>query len=558
MLAHHIMTSDVITVGADSTVVEAADTMLRHHISGLPVVDAADNLIGILSEGDFIRRAEIGTERKRGRWLSFLVGRDRIASDFVHAYGRKVDEIMTPNPKTVNEDTPLDEIARIMESHDIKRVPVVRGKRVVGIVTRSDFLAAAAGLARNVPHPPLADEDIRRAVSEAIGQASWRPRRLNITVRDGIVTLRGVVERDHAPALIVPFTQACVPVVDVAAGRVVVVFGAGGERDRAKTKLEQAIAPAGLAVVVALGCGAREDLDLAIVEAEAAIDRGDLRLDRALVRQEDARRAALDDRGRDVAAVDIGERLGGEDHGRILLAERLQPLAKLLGEGRVVEDQPTLVDDEQGRPAVEAALDAMEEIGQHSGGGASADQPLGLKGLDRCGAELLGLGVEQSAGRAANAIRLQRLLQRRRLQQHREPGDGALLHRRGCQRGERRPDVLLRGRVDGDAFLGEDRRHPLRRPSAFGRIVDLGQRLQRDGVLGSRRQAAAEIVPVAAHGDRRGADGAAEVEREDLAFAVAAKLHRHERQQDGFAGAGRADDQSVADVADVQAQPKRR
>ena len=198
MLAHHIMTSDVITVGADSTVVEAADTMLRHHISGLPVVDAADNLIGILSEGDFIRRAEIGTERKRGRWLSFLVGRDRIASDFVHAYGRKVDEIMTPNPKTVNEDTPLDEIARIMESHDIKRVPVVRGKRVVGIVPRSDFLAAAAGLARNVPHPPLADEDIRRAVSEAIGQASWRPRRLNITVRDGIVTLRGVVERDHA------------------------------------------------------------------------------------------------------------------------------------------------------------------------------------------------------------------------------------------------------------------------------------------------------------------------------------------------------------------------
>jgi CBS domain-containing protein len=198
MLAHHIMTSDVITVGADSTVVEAADTMLRHHISGLPVVDAAGDLLGILSEGDFIRRAEIGTERKRGRWLSFLVGRDRIASDFVHEHGRKVHEIMTPHPLTVTEDTPLDEMVRIMEAHDVKRLPVVRGKRVVGIVTRSDFLAAAAGLARNLPHPRLGDEDIRRAVSDAIGQASWRPRRLNITVGDGIVTLRGVVESYHA------------------------------------------------------------------------------------------------------------------------------------------------------------------------------------------------------------------------------------------------------------------------------------------------------------------------------------------------------------------------
>ncbi len=198
MLARHIMTPDVITIDADSTVVEAADIMLRHHISGLPVVDTAGNLIGILSEGDFVRRAEIGTERKRGRWLSFLVSPDRIALDFVHAHGRKVHEIMTPHPQTVTEDAPLDEIARIMEAHDIKRVPVVRGQRVVGIVARSDFLAAAARLAREAAPPRLADEDICRAVSEAIGQASWRPRRLNITAHDGMVGLRGVVNSDHA------------------------------------------------------------------------------------------------------------------------------------------------------------------------------------------------------------------------------------------------------------------------------------------------------------------------------------------------------------------------
>jgi CBS domain-containing protein len=110
MRAHQIMTQQVITVGADTSVVEAAKIMLQHHVSGLPVVDAAGKLIGILSEGDFIRRAEIGTQQKRGRLLSFLAGPDRIASDFVHEHGRKVGHIMTPNPLAVTEDTPLDRI----------------------------------------------------------------------------------------------------------------------------------------------------------------------------------------------------------------------------------------------------------------------------------------------------------------------------------------------------------------------------------------------------------------------------------------------------------------
>ena len=108
--------------------------------------------------------------------------------------------------------------------------------------------------------------------------------------------------------------------------------GGEGERDLAKAEFEQAIAAPRLAVIVALGRRAREDLDLPVVEAEAPIDRGDLRLDRALVRQEQPRRAALDDGGRDRGAVDIGERLGGEDDGGVLLAQRLQPFAQLAGE----------------------------------------------------------------------------------------------------------------------------------------------------------------------------------------------------------------------------------
>src|SRR5476651_358541 len=114
MRAHQIMTRPVITVTPQTTIVEAANTMLQRHVSGLPVVDAAGKLVGIVSEGDFIRRSEIGTQRKRGRWLKFILGPGRAASDFVHEQGRKVGEIMTPDPCTVEEDTTLEEIVELM------------------------------------------------------------------------------------------------------------------------------------------------------------------------------------------------------------------------------------------------------------------------------------------------------------------------------------------------------------------------------------------------------------------------------------------------------------
>ena len=198
MRARQIMTPQVITVGADTTIVKAVNMMLRHHISGLPVVDAAGKLIGIVSEGDFIRRAETGTQHKRGRWLTFLAGADRIAVEFAHEHGRKVGEIMTPNPVTVTEATPLDQVVQIMESHNIKRLPVMRGDLMVGILTRSDFLAAVAGLARSTPGPSANDDHIRGKVIAAIAQAPWRPCRLNVTVHDGIVSLGGVIKKETA------------------------------------------------------------------------------------------------------------------------------------------------------------------------------------------------------------------------------------------------------------------------------------------------------------------------------------------------------------------------
>jgi CBS domain-containing protein len=124
MRAHQIMTRPVITVTPDTTVVEAANTMLQKHVSGLPVVDATGRLVGMLSEGDFIRRSEIGTQRKRSRFLKFILGPGQIASDFVHEHGRKVSEIMTAEPLvTISEDSTLERIVGLMEKNNIKRLP---------------------------------------------------------------------------------------------------------------------------------------------------------------------------------------------------------------------------------------------------------------------------------------------------------------------------------------------------------------------------------------------------------------------------------------------------
>jgi CBS domain-containing protein len=193
MRAHQIMTRPVIIVTPDTTIVEAANIMLKHHVSGLPVVDAAGNLVGIVSEGDFLRRSEIGTQRRRGRWLSFIFGPGSTARDFVIEHGRKVSEVMTPEPVTVTEDASLADIVGLMESKNIKRLPVMRGDKIVGIVTRANLLQAVASLARHVPDPTADDDHIRNRVIQAMEKQAWCPFGLSVIVHDGIVHLSGIL-----------------------------------------------------------------------------------------------------------------------------------------------------------------------------------------------------------------------------------------------------------------------------------------------------------------------------------------------------------------------------
>lgn len=198
MRAHHIMTRDCITVTPRTTIEEAAKIMLQTHISGLPVMDDAGRLVGIVSESDFLHRGEIGTGRKRPKWLQFFVGPGRAASEFVHERGRKVEDIMTPDPITVDEETSLEELVRLMEKNDIKRLPVMSGKALKGIVTRSSLLQAVAGMAHEIPDPTADDDHIRERILRTVDKTDWRPIGFEVTVRNGIVHLHGIITTDEA------------------------------------------------------------------------------------------------------------------------------------------------------------------------------------------------------------------------------------------------------------------------------------------------------------------------------------------------------------------------
>jgi CBS domain-containing protein len=204
MRAHQIMTRSVYSVSPEATIAEAANIMLQRHISGLPVVDAAGKLVGILSEGDLIRRSEIGTQRKRSRWLKFLLGAGAAATDFVHEHGRRISEVMTRDPLTITENTPLEEIVTSMETNGVKRLPVMREDRLVGIVSRANLLQAVASLAREIPDPTADDDHIRKRIIEALEKNDWCPFGLSVVVRDGIVHLGGVIteERSRQAAIV--------------------------------------------------------------------------------------------------------------------------------------------------------------------------------------------------------------------------------------------------------------------------------------------------------------------------------------------------------------------
>jgi CBS domain-containing protein len=196
MKASDVMTWGVISVDTETPVVRAAQLMLHHRVSGLPVVDANGDLVGIVTEGDFLRRGELGTQRQRPRWLQFLIGPGRLANEYVRACGRKVGEIMTPNPQAITGDTPVVKIVELMEKNRIKRLPVVDGRKVIGVVSRANLLHALASIARDAKPPAGNDAAIRDQIVAELKTQTWAPE-INVVVRNGVVELWGIISDER-------------------------------------------------------------------------------------------------------------------------------------------------------------------------------------------------------------------------------------------------------------------------------------------------------------------------------------------------------------------------
>jgi CBS-domain-containing membrane protein len=172
--------------------------MIQHHISGLPVIDKTGTLVGILSEGDFLRRRETHTDRRPSRWLEFLMGPGKLAAQYTHTHGSKVSEVMTTNLHTVSEDTSLEKVVEMMERYRIKRVPVLRGKKIVGIVTRANLMHAMVSLARGEPKAASGDAAIRQELLKELKTEKWAlASMINVVVRAGVVELWGMIVDDR-------------------------------------------------------------------------------------------------------------------------------------------------------------------------------------------------------------------------------------------------------------------------------------------------------------------------------------------------------------------------
>jgi CBS domain-containing protein len=191
MFATDIMTPDVISAGPDTPLTELVRLMLEKGISALPIVEHG-RIVGIVSEGDLFRRAESGTEPRPARWLELLTSSDRLAADYTRTHGRKASEIMTRDVVTVADTAPLAEIAHLLETKRIQRVPVTQDGRLVGIVSRRNLLQALA-CQLSAPAITADDRTIREGFYEALRRERWSASATAVSalVADGVVHLWG-------------------------------------------------------------------------------------------------------------------------------------------------------------------------------------------------------------------------------------------------------------------------------------------------------------------------------------------------------------------------------
>jgi CBS domain-containing protein len=199
------MSKPVVGIDPSASIAEAAGLMLSKKISGLPVIRSDGMLVGIVSEGDFLRRGELGTQRKRSRWLEFLVSPGKAADEYVRANGRRIEEVMSDNVVTASPVASLAEIVDLMMHRHVKRIPVVDDGKVVGIITRSDLLRALLSVLPDGAPMVIDDEQIRHNIATELAKQKWAGNDLiNVMVDKGVVKLSGAIfdERERQAAIV--------------------------------------------------------------------------------------------------------------------------------------------------------------------------------------------------------------------------------------------------------------------------------------------------------------------------------------------------------------------
>jgi CBS domain-containing protein len=191
------MVARVMSIGPDASVQEAARILLANRISAVLVIGENHDLLGLLSEGDLLRRVEMGTERLTSWRRADLTATARqiLAEEFVKSHSRKVADVMTRDVITAERDTPLVEIARLMETNHVKRIPIVEDDKIVGIVSRANILQALVNLYDDASVETTDDTALHdRLVAELNAQPWFRTGSVKVTVHGGVVNLHGIVE----------------------------------------------------------------------------------------------------------------------------------------------------------------------------------------------------------------------------------------------------------------------------------------------------------------------------------------------------------------------------
>jgi CBS-domain-containing membrane protein len=205
MQAEAIMSKPVICTDPSASIAEVAGLMLSKKISGLPVISGDGTLVGIVSEGDLLQRGELGTQQKRSRWLELLVSPGKAADEYVRANGRRIEEVMSDSVVTASPAASLAEIVDLMMHHHVKRIPIVKSRRVVGIVTRSDILRALLSLLPDAEPTAIDDQRIRQNIIAELAKQKWAGKALiNVMVDKGVAKLSGAIfdERERRAAIV--------------------------------------------------------------------------------------------------------------------------------------------------------------------------------------------------------------------------------------------------------------------------------------------------------------------------------------------------------------------